>query len=177
MKRNKMWGWLAVAGLLSFSHFSLAGVSGPVVSWEPAASTPVPTLGTWALLMLSILLAVIALRTWREAPTVLRSMLLVAAAGLSGGSLLWSDEAKSGFTEIFTGAGCEGSITVEDGATGLVNNCGQTVVLTVGSCPEGEVKDSALATSWAETGDLLEDGSQVALPFCRPETLLIEISE
>lgn len=178
MKRNKIWGWPAVAGLLSFSQFSLAGIPGPVVSWEPVASTAVPTLGTWALLMLSMLIAVIALRTWREAPTVLRSILLVAAAGLSGGSLLWSDDVKSGVvSEVFTGAGCEGSITVENGSTGLVNNCGQTVVLTVGSCPEGEVKTSALDDNWAETGDLLEDGSQVALPYCRPETLLIEISE
>ena len=93
MTVNKSWGGVTAIVLLSGSQLSLAGATdpiGPVVSWAPVASTPVPTLGTWALLMLSILLAVIALRTWREAPTVLGSMLLVAAAGLSGGSLLWS---------------------------------------------------------------------------------------
>jgi len=172
MTRHNVWTGAAAAVLWGVSQQASAGalqISGPDVSWEPVASTPVPTLSTWALIMMSILLAIIAVRTWREAPNVLRSVLVVAAAGLSSSSLLWSDDAKSGFaTDILTGSGCEGSITVTDGFHRLENNCGQTVVLTVGSCDEGEVLGHDASPSWAETGDLLEDGLMIALPYCGP---------
>lgn len=169
MTVNKSWGGVTAIVLLSGSQLSLAGATdpiGPVVSWAPVASTPVPTLGTWALLMLSILLAVIALRTWREAPTVLRSMLLVAAAGLSGGSLLWSEDATSGRVDLLTGASCEGSVDVPEVGTWLENNCGETVVLTVGSCASGETLDDL---EGAKTGDLLKNGENTALPHCLPD--------
>lgn len=117
--------------------------------------------------MLSLLLAIIALRTWREAPSMLGSVLVVAVSGFTVGSLLWTEKVESGvISQIFTGSDCEGSITVENDFTGLINNCGETVVLTVGSCPEGQLFTSGLADNWAETGDLLEDGAQIALPVC-----------
>ena len=170
MSAKNVQGWCLLGFLLlPFSQHTLAGAAspGPVVSWEAVASTPVPTFGTWALLMLSLLLAIIALRTWREAPNVLRSILVVAVSGFTVGSLLWTENVESGvISEIFTGSDCEGSITVENASTGLINNCGETVILTVGSCPEGQVFVSSLSDNWAETGDLLEDGAQIALPAC-----------
>lgn len=164
-KITRLWALPGLLPLLVSQH-SLAGAeTGPLVSWAPLPDK-VPTLSTWALIMLAVLIAVLALRTWREAPNVLRSLLLLAVVGVSGSSLLWTGDAKSGVVE-FTTTNCTGSLNVQGTGTGLVNNCGATVVLTVGSCAAGRS-----LTCWnspnpcAATGDKLVNGGQKALPHC-----------
>jgi hypothetical protein len=71
----------APAGLLTATHLLAqpGGQSTITVNW--GAASPVPTLGTWGLLALAVLLAVVAFRLLQRQPAVLRGIALMAGAG------------------------------------------------------------------------------------------------
>ena len=152
--------------LLAVGDNAVAGLApGPVVSWGPLNISAVPTLGTWALVMLAMLLAIFALRAWRESPNILRSVVVLAMAGATAATAVWTGEVKSSAYVVQTNE-CRGSITVGS-STELENNCGETVVLSVGSCStDRELICYNTAVECARSGDLLPNGSRVLLPNC-----------
>ena len=154
--------------LLAVTDYAAAGATGPTVTWAPVGSTPVPTLGTWALMMLIALFALVAFRAWREAPNALRSVLLLAMAGSAGGVALWTSDVESSAMIVPT-ASCEGSYTVETDSqpVELENNCGAPVVLSIGSCSDGDILTCWVNnTACAQSGDQLANGQRLTLPYC-----------
>lgn len=151
--------------LMASADYAAAGAAGPVVTWEPLTISSVPSLSTWAVVMLSVLVAILALRGWRESPNVLRSLLVLAMAGSAAGGVLWVDRVNSSALVVPTNT-CEGSHTVNS-STELENNCGETVVLTVQSCPtDYELICYNTAVECAQSGDTLPNGSTIWLPNC-----------
>jgi len=153
--------------ILLASQQAVAGGIGlsTVVSWAPLSVSAVPTLGTWTLGMLAALLIILALRTLRGSPHVVRSVLTVAFVGVAGGGLFWMDKVTSqpsgGFFQIDD---CQGSSTFINN-TELINRCGETVVLSVDSCPSG-AEYVCEAASCLGSGDTLENDAQGIVATC-----------
>ena len=85
---SKFGSRLAVLGLLFLPHLALAGRPGDgVVIVGPVQSTPVPSLSATGLIILALLLAVVAIRIFRNHQGAFNVLAVVALAGsvVSGG--------------------------------------------------------------------------------------------
>jgi hypothetical protein len=109
------------------------GSSTITMTWGSGAA--VPTLGTWGLLALAVLLAVVAFRLLRKEPALLRGLALIAASGALVVASLGGRELVAGaISTPIEASACQGSETyTANGAVPppcFVNNCGAPVTVS-----------------------------------------------
>ena len=168
---------LMVMLVSSKNAFAGAGAT-YTVTWAPLSVSNVPTLSTWSLIMLSVLIGIVAAKRWKDAPNALRSFLAVVAVGSAAGGMVWTQTAESGVAPAIPTSTCTGSIDISTrsplppGAYShprrLENTCGAPVILTFGECddPFYTVAECRFRTGCAESGDTVAASEIVNLPSC-----------
>lgn len=101
----------------------------PTIFWEPASSVPVPTLSTYALVAVAVLLASVAARFLHRPH---RHLALILFAGVTAASVTYYPE--SGAPPMTEQTGCEGGATLP---RVLENTCDRPIQVRYawGTCP------------------------------------------
>ncbi len=110
------------------------GFSTMQINWAPAKPEVVPTMGTYAMLALALLLSVVVYRALRERAAWIKAIAPVVTFGLAGSLVLVAGKIDAGASSAPVDAGsCSGSSTYTAGEFPppcFINSCGQPVVVT-----------------------------------------------
>lgn len=157
------------ASALGFSSLSFAGSPDIVVTWSPVAS--VPTLGTYGVYLLIGLVAVVALRLFKQKPSLLRGFtLLTGGALVSAGALHIEDVvSEPNLPEpIFSGQACEsGQSSYPDQVANIAfvnqSQCPMQLSFVLTSAPNSQLCN--LSTPALSDGDVVPPGESGELPY------------
>lgn len=143
-----------VPSLMLATHTASAGFADITVEWAPAVSAPIPTLGTWGLIAVALLMGITGVRMLGKRARVARVM---SVGLIAGAVLLTAQMAETGPPLIeVSGGDCEGGTSSyqSDQATRLRNSCADPIQIVsyefpdvlscavlINECPVGTVID------------------------------------
>lgn len=131
--------------LMAMSPLANAGRSEITATWE-ASSTAIPTLGTWSLLAMAGLMAVVGIRLMKNHATGAR---VISVVLLAGGLVLGAQQARTGLGTVpVSGGDCSGgdvTYRLLDFAD-LVNECPNPLEITDYEYPDPSEFDSECFT-------------------------------
>ena len=152
-----------VAGLLLGLGFVSSAFAGGVpgfstirLNWSGPGATGVPTMSTYATLLLAVLLALVVFRVFRKRSLLVRAIAPLAAVGVAASFAVMTEQLIAGISMVpaIEGSSCTGSETYT--ATGdmpppcFVNTCGSPVTVSY-TFIEGQGPDSNPITAEACT--------------------------
>ena len=143
----------AFAGFpVGFSTFQIDwAVSNPAAPPVPIPPAVVPTMGTYAIIVLAVLLAVVVFRVSRNRGSFIRAVAPLATFGIAASFALVSESPVAGIVIVppIDGSSCNGSETYTADAPSpppcFVNSCGSPVTVTY-TLIEGETPDTTPIT-------------------------------
>lgn len=100
--------YLALSGMAFLSPLAANAQSSVTITWSPVAATPVPTLGTYAVVSLAILLAVLAVKVLKNHQ---RQMALALIGCFTASALIYYPVSEAQPSSGIFDTGCEGQIT------------------------------------------------------------------
>ena len=195
-----------VVGLLLGLGFVSSAFAGGVpgfstirLNWSGPGATGVPTMSTYATLLLAVLLALVVFRVFRKRSLLVRAIAPLAAVGVAASFAVMTEQLIAGISMVpaIEGSSCTGSETYT--ATGdmpppcFVNTCGSPVTvsytfingqtssflapsipITAEACTFAYacVNDNSELVSEAATQDAIvpSDGESYAMAFCSEQS-------
>jgi hypothetical protein len=159
-----IFGRLVGVMLVSLPSLAFAGSQPPIgINWSPVSS--VPTLGAFGAYLLIALVAITALKVFRQKPGLLRGFVLLSASALIASGTLYIDQVVSGPT-VITASTCErGSDTYgfQDSSAQFANDSECPMLLNL------DITDQPSFCAWQTpdlvNGGVVQPGQSGALPY------------
>ena len=159
-------GLLLGLGFVSSVSAGAPGFSTIRVNWSGPGATGIPTMSTYATLLLAVLLALVVFRVFRKRSLLVRAIAPLAAVGVAASFAVMTEQLIAGISMVpaIEGSSCTGSETYT--ATGdmpppcFVNTCGSPVTVSY-TFIEGQGPDSNPITAEACTFEYYCDEAEL----------------